>query len=224
MGDSNLQITIKEESISLFKRSIRKLLESTFILKEKEEKLYAFLSRESNRQDVSEYLRMIGFDVLVDEKSGVGMLIASEEDEETVGLKRANVITFTTLQYHLLLVLWKTYLENLGYQEGNFITKGDLIDKIKTYGITPVRAELNTAFKLFKKYNLIDYIEEEDGEEMKIRLYPSLQFGWDIPQFQAVVKEYFKEDEKETESEQETELLQAEEAAMEATEFEEADE
>lgn len=48
----------------------------------------------------------------------------SEEDEETVGLKRANVVSFTTTQYHLLLVLWKIYLENLGYSEGNFITKG----------------------------------------------------------------------------------------------------
>ena len=57
------------------------------------------------------------------------MLIASEADMETVGLKRVNVVTFTNLQYHLLLVLWKVYLENLGCNEGNFVTKGDLIDK-----------------------------------------------------------------------------------------------
>lgn len=123
MSDISLQITIKEESSSLFKRSIRKLLESTFVLREKDEKLYAFLARESNRQDVSEYLRMIGFDILIDDKTGVAMLIASEADEETIGLKRANLITFTTLQYHLLLVLWKIYLENLGYNEGNFVHK-----------------------------------------------------------------------------------------------------
>ena len=41
----------------LFKRCIRKLLSSTFILRDKDEKLYAFISRESNRQDISEYLR-----------------------------------------------------------------------------------------------------------------------------------------------------------------------
>ena len=193
MSDIRLQISIKEENMNLFKRSIRKLLESTFILQGKDEKLYQFVSRESNRQDVSEYLRMIGFDVIVDEKTGVCMLIASEEDAETVGLKRANVVTFTTLQYHLLLVLWKVYLENLGYNEGNFVTKGDLIDKIKSYGLPLVRTELNGAFRLFKKYSLINFNEEEDGEDMKIELYPSLQFGWDIPQFQTVVKEYLKE-------------------------------
>lgn len=203
MSDIHLQLTIKEESGHIFKRSIRKLLESTFILRDKDEKLYAFLSRESNRQDVSEYLRMIGFDLLVDDKTGVCMLVASEEDEETVGLKRANVVTFTTLQYHLLLVLWKIYLENVGYSEGNFVLKGDLIDKIKSSGMTLVRTELNAAFRLFKKYSLINYAEDEDGEDMKIELYPSLQFGWDIPQFRTVVKEYLKEEEKD-EGEEET--------------------
>ena len=220
MGDINMQITIKEENGNLFKRCVRKLLESTFILRDKDEKLYSFVSRESNRQDISEYLRMIGFDIFVDEKTGVSMLIVSEEDEETVGLKRANVITFSTLQYHLLLVLWKVYLENLGLNEGNFVTKGDLIDKIKSYGVVPLKQELNGAFKLFKKYSLINFDEDEDGEEMKIQLYPSLQFGWDIPQFQTVVKEYLKLDEEEAEDEDDSELAGAD---MNQEEFEEDD-
>lgn len=48
------------------------------------------------------------------------------------------------------LVLWKAYLENLGYSEGNFVTKGDLIDKIKSYDIQLTRTELNAAFRMFK--------------------------------------------------------------------------
>lgn len=214
MSDISLQMTIKEENNHLFKRCVRKLLESTFILREKDEKFYQFVSRESNRQDISEYLRMIGFDVVVDDKMGVCMLTASEEDADTVGLKRANVVTFSTLQYHLLLVLWKVYLENLGYSEGNFVTKGDLIDKITSYGIVPTRAELNAAFRLLKKYSLINYSEHEDGEDMKIQLYPSLQFGWDLPQFQTVAEEYLKEPQEKEE----------EEAAPDPEEFEEEEE
>ena len=194
MSDISLHITVKEENGLLFKKCIRKLLESTFILQERDGKLYDFVSRESNWQDMSEYLRIIGFDLLVDDKAGVAMLIASEADMETVGLKRANVVTFTNLQYHLLLVLWKVYLENLGCNEGNFVTKGDLIDKIRDYGVLVVRTELNAAFKLFKKYSLINYSEQEEGEDMKIQLYPSLQFGWDLPQFKTVAGEYLKED------------------------------
>lgn len=192
MSDKGLKITIREEDSVLFKRSIRKLLESTFLLEEKDEKLYRFVARESNRYDISEYLKFMGFDILVNEKSGVAMLTASEEDEETVGLKRANVVTFTTLQYHLLLVLWEVYLENLGYNEENSVARGDLIDKIKSYGITPVSTDLKAAFKLFKKYSLIDYDENETGEDARIKLYPSLQFGWDIPQFRTVAEEYLK--------------------------------
>ena len=194
MSDISLQLSIKEENGILFKRCIRKLLSSTFILRDKDEKLYAFVSRESNRQDISEYLRMIGFDVMVEDKSGVCMLCMSEEDEETVGLKRANVVAFTTTQYHLLLVLWKIYLENLGYSEGNFITKGDLIDKILSYGDIASKQELSAALKLFKKYSLINFSDHEEGEDMLIQLYPSLQFGWDIPQFETVVNEYIKEE------------------------------
>lgn len=215
MSDISLQITIKEENNHLFKRCIRKLLESTFILRDKDERLYQFASRESNRQDISEYLRMIGFDMTVDEKTGVCMLTASEEDADTVGLKRANVVTFSTLQYHLLLVLWQVYLENLGYNEGNFVTKGDLIDKIRSYEITLTKTELNAAFRLFRKYSLINFNDHEDGEDMKIQLYPSLQFGWDLPQFRTVVAEYLKEPE---ETQEETE------EAPDPEEFEEEEE
>lgn len=203
MSDISLHLSIKEEKGILFKRCIRKLLSSTFILRDKDEKLYAFISRESNRQDISEYLRMIGLDVMVEDKSGVCMLCMSEEDEETVGLKRANVVSFTTTQYHLLLVLWKIYLENLGYSEGNFITKGDLIDKILSYGDIASKQELSAALKLFKKYSLINFSDNEEGEDMLIQLYPSLQFGWDIPQFETVVNEYIKEEDAAVQSDDE---------------------
>lgn len=202
MSDISLHLSIKEENGILFKRCIRKLLSSTFILRDKDEKLYAFAARESNRQDISEYLRMIGFDVMVEDKSGVCMLCMSEEDEETVGLKRANVVSFTTVQYHLLLVLWKIYLENLGYSEGNFITKGDLVDKILSYGEIASKQELSGALKLFKKYSLINFSDNEEGEDMLIQLYPSLQFGWDILQFEAVVSEYIKTEDAEDEEEE----------------------
>ena len=74
MSDLKLELSIREEDGILFKRCIRKLLDATFIVKDKEERLYAYISRESNRQDISDYLRMIGFDVFVDDHVGVAML------------------------------------------------------------------------------------------------------------------------------------------------------
>ena len=192
MGDIKLSISIKEEKNILFKRCVRKLLDSTFIVGDKDEKLYSFISRESNRQDISDYLRMIGFDVFVDTNVKIAMLKPYEADEDAVGLKRANVVSFTTEQYHLLLVLWEVYLENLGYSEENVVMRGDLIDKIKAYEVDVDKSRLSAAMKIFKKYDLIDYDIKDESEDAIITLYPSLQFGWDIAQFQTVTAEYMK--------------------------------
>ena len=192
MGDIKLSISIKEENNILFKRCVRKLLDSTFIVGDKDEKLYSFISRESNRQDISDYLRMIGFDVFVDTNVKIAMLKPYEADEDAVGLKRANVVSFTTEQYHLLLVLWEVYLENLGYSEENVVMRGDLIDKIKAYEVDVDKSRLSAAMKIFKKYDLIGYDIKDESEDAIITLYPSLQFGWDIAQFQTVTAEYMK--------------------------------
>ena len=192
MGDIKLSISIKKENNILFKRCVRKLLDSTFIVGDKDEKLYSFISRESNRQDISDYLRMIGFDVFVDTNVKIAMLKPYEADEDAVGLKRANVVSFTTEQYHLLLVLWEVYLENLGYSEENVVMRGDLIDKIKAYEVDVDKSRLSAAMKIFKKYDLIDYDIKDESEDAIITLYPSLQFGWDIAQFQTVTAEYMK--------------------------------
>ena len=192
MGDIKLSISIKEENNILFKRCVRKLLDSTFIVGDKDEKLYSFISRESNRQDISDYLRMIGFDVFVDTNVKIAMLKPYEADEDAVGLKRANVVSFTTEQYHLLLVLWEVYLENLGYSEENVVMRGNLIDKIKAYEVDVDKSRLSAAMKIFKKYDLIDYDIKDESEDAIITLYPSLQFGWDIAQFQTVTAEYMK--------------------------------
>lgn len=197
MNNLKLNLSIKEDSSVLFKRCIRQLLDSTFIVGDKDENLFAYISRESNRHDISDYLRMIGFDLLVDTNVKIAMLRQHEADEETVGLKRANTLTFTTSQYHLLLVLWEMYLENLGYDENNIVTLGDVVDKIEVYDVGVDSSKLTEALTLFKKYNLINCDLKNRSENMPIILYPSLQFGWDIAQFKIVAAQYMKDIEEE---------------------------
>lgn len=194
MSDIKLNISIKEENNLLFKRCIRKLLDSTFIVGDKEEKLYSFISRESNRQDISDYLRMMGFDVLVDTNVKIAMLKPYEGDEEATGLKRANIVSFTLEQYHILLVLWEIYLENLGYNDKNIVLKGDFVDRLRAYDVDADKKVLSAALKIFKKYDLIDYDPKDNSEDAIITLYPSLQFGWDLAQFKTVTKEYLRND------------------------------
>ena len=190
MPDIKLNLLIKEENSIWFKRCIRKLLDSTFIVGDKDERLYSFIARESNRQDVSDYLRMIGLDVLVDTNVRIAMLRPFEADEETVGLKLANIIRFSTVQYHILLVLWESYLEKIGYSRDNTITMRELVDKLQTYEVDAGKKDLANALHLFKQYDLINYDFRDNSEDNPITLYPSLQFGWDLTQFRTVADEY----------------------------------
>ena len=194
------EINIPETESLMFKKALRHLFNSTFVLREKEEKLYRFIARESNRSEISQYLQVIGYDILVEEKAGVAMLTLSEQDEDVQGLRKANIIQFTPLQYHLLLVLWQTYLSSLGNEDGTFIEMGALVDRLKSFGVEVSGQELRAALRLFKKYMLVHFNEDDKGEDAKIRLYPSLQFGWDIPQFKTVADEALhagEEDEQE---------------------------
>lgn len=199
MNDVVLNMKVPEENLLLFKRCIRQLLESTFILREKDERLYAFASRAANRQDIQEYLHLMAFDMVVDETLGVCMLVQNENDKEEIGLKRANIVTLNNLQYHILLVLWKIYLEMFSTNEEVYTTKGDVIDKLKSYGVMPLKTDLKKALDVFKKYRLINFIDDDSGENMKIELYPSLQFGWDTKQFETNVNTYLNREKAESE-------------------------
>lgn len=190
MKGIHLELSIPDQDAVMFKKAVRHLFDSTFILKEKEEKLYRFLARESIRQEVSQYLQVIGFDLVIEEKAGVAMLTIGTQDEDTEGIRRSNIIQFSTVQYHLLLVFWQAYLETLGGEGGTYLEMGSLVDRIHAAGIEIGGAELKSALRLFKKYMFIQYSEDDRGEDMKIRLYPSLQFGWDLPQFKEVADGY----------------------------------
>ena len=193
MKDVELNVTVKEEDMNMYQRCIRKLLESTFILKSKDEKLYRFISVESNYKAISDYLKIIGFDVELKDKYDICMLVQNKMDPDMIGMRQANAVTFNSIQNYLLLILWKIYLENLGVNEGNFVTKGDLIDRIKSYGVPLSKTDLNMALKLFKKYYLINFADNDNGEDSKIELYPSLQFKWDVSQFLEIIKGYISE-------------------------------
>ncbi len=192
MSDYKLDITIREEEHGLFMRCVRKLLESTFIVgeKKKDMELYNYIARESNRHDIRLYLKAIGFDVYVDTNVKIAML-RNFDNENEPWLKKANVVSFTKEQYHLLLVLWEIYLENLGYHEENLVMLGDLVDKMKIYDVGMDSRKLTPALDKFKEYSLIDYDKNDKSEEAIITLYPSLQFGWSIEALRATASEYF---------------------------------
>lgn len=197
MSDFSFMGKMNDEDAYLFKRCIRKLLGTTFILSDKDEEMYEFISAESNQYDVNTYLAAIGYKVVVEDRMGVAMLQQNDEDVETVGLKRANLFRFNQKEIRLLLVLWLLFLERMGYTTSVFVTVGDIIDKCKIYQISLSPADFKNAYRVFKRFSLIDYSDDIAKEDGKVRLYPSLQFCMDIGQLKQVIAQYVTEDEAE---------------------------
>ena len=191
MSDFSFMDKMKDEDAYLFKRCIRRLLDSTFIVADRDERLYEFISAEGNQYDINIYLGAIGYKVVVEDRMKVAMLQQADEDVDTVGLKRISLYRFNQKEIRLLLVVWMLFLERMGYAEPVFVTVGDIMDKCALYRIALTPAEIRGAYRVFKRFSLIDYndddITKEDGV---IRLYPSLQFCMDIGQLKQVVADY----------------------------------
>lgn len=122
----------------------------------------------------------------------VAMLQQADEDVETVGLKRLNLYRFDTKQIQLLMVLWGLFLERMGYSDAVYVTVGDIVDKCKIYQVMMKPSDFKDAYRIFKRFNLIDHSDDVGTEEGKVRLYPSLLFCMDIGQLRRVMEEYLE--------------------------------
>lgn len=180
---------LRDEELMNFKRCIRKLLDSTFIVADKDPLLYDYLSYSSNRVDISSYLKIMGYDIVVDDEFKYAMLIQSESDIETIGLKKISHVSFSNNEVLTLLVLWMLFLERFGKAEKTYIEFGDIVDMQKQYAISMSPNELKNALRTFKRFSLVNYNEVDINADTVVTLYPTLQFAMDKEQFLSVVKE-----------------------------------
>lgn len=193
MGSFDFLDKFQDEESLKFKRCIRKLLDSTFIVEDKDSILYDYISRSSNRYDISSYLKVIGYDIIVDDEFKYAMLTQNDSDIETIGLKKINHVNFTTNEVLTLLVLWLLFLERFGKVEETYIEFGDIVDMQKQYNIVMSPNELKNALRIFKRHSLINYSETNIQSDTVVKLYPTLQFAMGKEQFNAVVNEMVSE-------------------------------
>lgn len=189
MGYYDFLEKLHDEELLKFKRCIRKLLDSTFIVADKDPLLYDYLSYSSNRMDISSYLKIIGYDIVVDDEFKYAMLIQNESDIETVGLKKIGHVSFSNNEVLTLLILWLLFLERFGKAEETYIEFGDIVDMQKQYAISMSPNELKNALRTFKRFSLINYNESDIKSDTVVTLYPTLQFAMSKDQFANVVKE-----------------------------------
>lgn len=180
---------LRDEELIKFKRCIRKLLDSTFIVADKDPMLFDYLSYSSNRVDISSYLKIMGYDIVVDDEFKYAMLTQNEADIETVGLKKISHVNFSNNEVLTLLVLWMLFLERFGKSEETYIEFGDIVDMQKQYAISMSPNELKNALRVFKRFSLINYNEADMKSDTVVTLYPTLQFAMNKEQFLSVTKE-----------------------------------
>lgn len=175
----------------LFQRICRVLLRQTFIVCDRNEesrKQYFFLRK--HEELFSDYVRYMGFEVVVDRDNKVAMLRNHRQDVILV-----NRLKFRKFESIVLCCLWTIYVDQI--REGNLsrpimITVFDLRQAMERYGVKEEmegKGQLKRALELFSRYQLIRIQGEIGAPDCMIRLFASLQFALDTEEFRKFAAE-----------------------------------
>lgn len=173
----------------LFQRSCRRLLKTTFIVRDKDEenkKAYYFVSKRP--EPFSVYLGYIGFDIIVDRDNGVIMLRNCSDRSEN-GKLQSNHKTLKKVESIVLCCLWTLYADRV--RSGSLsptilISVTDLNFELEKYGVKELidnKKLITDILGLFSGFNLVDVKGKIGEEDCMIRLYPSLQFALESEEF-----------------------------------------
>lgn len=188
----NSEFTSSEKQF--FQKCARKLLEKTFIVRDKDEenrKMFYFISK--NSDFFTRYFSFMGFEILVHKESGVAMLsnIVNENISSSVAVNR---FRFKKIESIVLCCLWTLLSDRL--HRGSLdkvikITLSDLNMELEKYDFKKPfdKGPLDEILKLFRKFNLIGTSGEIGDEDFTIILYPSLQFSLNENEFVSFVKD-----------------------------------
>lgn len=193
MSMINLFDNLTQAEIAYFQRICRKLLKTTFIVKEKnEEQRKDFVFVKHYTEKFSNYFQMIGYDVICDTDSGVVRLInlASAGEE---GRIQSNRKRFKLAESIVLCALWLKYEEMLvngGLTQAVVIQKSDLdfqLEKMGAKNKIDKKVMIGVLDQL-EAFNLIEVIGQVGEPDCRIRLYTSMQFCLSEQAFKQMVE------------------------------------
>lgn len=196
----------------LFQKSCRRLLKSTFIVRDKDEenkRAYYFTSKKP--EPFSVYFGYIGFDIVVDRDNGVIML-RNCADLGEAGKIQSNRIALKKIESIVLCCLWTLYADRVrsgSLSQSILISMVDLNFELEKYGVKELidnKKLITDILGLFTKFNLVEIKGKIGDTDCLIRLYPSLQFALDEEEFQRFVEDTQKrmlQEDGETEKDEE---------------------
>ena len=188
----NSEFTSSEKQF--FQKCARKLLEKTFIVRDKDEenrKMFYFISK--NSDFFTRYFSFMGFEILVHKDSGVAMLsnIVNENISSSVAVNRFRLKKIESIVLCCLWTLLSDRLHRGSLDKVIKITLSDLNMELEKYDFKKPfdKGPLDEILKLFRKFNLIGTSGEIGNEDFTIILYPSLQFSLNENEFVSFVKD-----------------------------------
>ena len=187
----NSEFTSSEKQF--FQKCARKLLEKTFIVRDKDEenrRMFYFISK--NSDFFTRYFTFMGFEILVHKDSGVAMLsnIVNENISSSVAVNRFRLKKIESIVLCCLWTLLSDRLHRGSLDKVIKITLSDLNMELEKYDFKKPfdKGPLDEILKLFRKFNLIGTSGEIGDEDFTIILYPSLQFSLNENEFVSFVK------------------------------------
>ena len=184
--------TSKERN--LFQKSCRRLLKSTFIVRDKDEeqkKSYYFISKKP--EPFSLYFNYIGFDIIVDRDNGVIMLCNCADAGEN-GKLQSNRRMLKKVESVVLCCLWTLYADRIrsgSLSQSILISFVDLNFELEKYGVKELidnKKLIMDILNLFSGFHLVDVKGKIGDSDCRIQLYSSLQFALDAEEFSRFVE------------------------------------
>lgn len=199
-----------------FQRICRKLLKTTFIVKEKDANSRSdFFFTVRNLTLFCDYFQMMGYDVVVDESLGVAMLMNNSVDESGgIGMNRLRLKLYESV---VLCALWLIYESKMtdGSLNAIIIQKSELDMEIERLGYSEKidKNKMQSTLDLFEKFDLIEVNGKVTNHECNIKLFSSIQFCLSgenfktfvtsvIPKFKSLKSVEFEPDEYEEDNDE----------------------
>lgn len=176
-----------------FQRVCRKLLKTTFIVREKNEehrKDCNFIKR--NSEILSEYFNIIGYDVIYDINAGVARLInlASAGEDGSIQSNRKKLKLWESVVLSALWLLYEDRMVNGSLTKSVIIQKSELDSQLEKFGARNKidKGKMTAILDLLEKFNLIEVIGKVGESDCRIKLFTSMQFCLSESEFRKIAE------------------------------------
>lgn len=188
------------ENGMLFAKSVRTLLAKTFVVRDRNEKIYNFCRNEGNKAMINQYLESIGYYITVDGVLGIVQLHNTTELENELGTRSDSLYTFSPLE-QLYLMLFRQYYDEHPYEQPVIISRSNFLEQVLSYAPSEKKTTYTSTLRKLKYFNIINYTESKKStEDFNITILPTILFAVDEKRLETLLEHFTEEVENEDEA------------------------